>query len=44
MEVIVAGTEPDPTAEPPEDGFVVPDQEPNKFDPYTALTGWEPSQ
>ena len=44
VEVIVAGTESDPTAEPPEDGFVVPDQEPNKFDPYTALTGWEPSQ
>jgi len=43
VEVVAAGTEPDPGVPAPDDGFPV-DPEPDRFDPFTILTGWEPSQ
>ena len=43
VEVVAAGTEPDVDSVAPADGFAA-DAEPDRFDPFTALTGWEPSQ
>jgi len=43
VEVVVDGTEPDPETPSPDDGFPV-DTEADRFDPFTVLTGWDPSQ
>jgi hypothetical protein len=43
VEVVAEGTDPDPEVSVPEDAFPV-DTGADRFDPFSILTGWEPSQ